>query len=157
MVGEKKEKTQPEIKLRYLIKILRATEGVLQASSGNEEHITFIQELRNILNPYGSLDAKKFLDLLKDFLSTNVKKQTETTKRHEKAQIDVEHISFDELRGLFSRNVLSKRQLLIIAEKRLGLSKGTLQKMRKEDIQHRIESAIQNIETLKAIKRKAAQ
>lgn len=154
---KKHEDVQSEAKVQDLVRGLKGIEQILQISPANKEQLAFVREFRNILNPYRAVSGSQFLNSLENYLSMNIGKGIEARKRQEKIQIDVEHISFEEIRSLISKNILSKEKLLTIAEKRLGLSKGTLRKMKKEKIHDQIEGAIQNIETLEVIKRKASE
>ena len=71
--------------------------------------------------------------------------------------VDIENISFGELRVLLSKNILTKNQLLEIGKRRFGISKGANQKFKKERIQILIENAMRNMETLDIIKQKASE
>ena len=68
-----------------------------------------------------------------------------------------ENMSFDEIRICLSEGTLTKNQMISIAERQFGLTKGTLLKLKKEEIKNKIESAMQNIETLKMIQKKAVE
>ena len=71
--------------------------------------------------------------------------------------INVEKISFIELRNMLDNNFLSKEELLIIGEKKFSLSKGASKRLNKDQLKELIESAMKNIETLRVIKSKAAE
>jgi hypothetical protein len=156
----KKEKklrdAQSKTTVRDLAKSLRGVEQILQ-TSGNQNQLAFINELREILGPYGSVDSKQFLHSLKNSLSMIHATRKESGKLQEQLQIDMENVSLNELKDLVSSGLLSKEKLLAIGKSRFGLSIGTLRKMKKERIQDQIQGAIQNIETLEAIKRKASE
>lgn len=152
------KRIQSEVKVQDLIKILQTTEKLFQSPLGKNDYLaSFIKKLRRTLSPYRNLNGEEFLNLLKISLPTNKMHQVKIKKEDTEKQIDMENISHDELRVLFSKNSLSKEQLLLIGERRFGLSRGTIQKLKKEEIQDLIESAIQNIETLSMIERKAAE
>jgi hypothetical protein len=156
----KKEKkytnAQSGAMVQDLVRWLKGVEQILQTPI-NQKQLTFINELRRILGPYGSVDSKQFLDSLRNSLSMFAAGTREARRKQEKLRIEMENISLNELRRLISSNVLAKEDLLTIAESRFDLSIGTLRKMKKERIQDQIEGAIQNIETLEAIKRKASE
>lgn len=154
---QKEKDVKSKVRINDLIRILKATEDVLKLESAEKDSLkSFIRELRNVLNPYKSLSGNTFLDILRNSLLTVGVKQVSILDEQAGIQFDIETISLDELRTLLSKNTLSKEQLLIIGEKRFGLSRGTLRKSTKKEIQDQIISAIQNIETLDVLKKKAA-
>jgi len=153
------EGAKPEIKLNDLIKILQALEKICEVSSSeNAQIVSFIKELRYALRPHKSVSGYEFLDLIRNpsfWESSTLRRKKKKNKEVRPRLTTI--MSFDEIRELLSKGTMSKEQLLNIAEKQFGLSKGTLQKLKKEEIRNKIESAIQNIETLKAIQRKAVE
>jgi hypothetical protein len=155
---KKQKGKKKKAKVNDLIKILQTTDSLLSLESSEKGVLkTFIRELKDILNPYKSLSGNDFLNLLRNSLLTIDVKQTGILERYVDVQFGIESISLDELKTLLAKNALSKEQLLLVGEKRFGLSKGTLRRSKKEDIQGLIISAIQNIETLDVIERKATE
>ena len=71
--------------------------------------------------------------------------------------INIEKISFVELRKMLESNSFTKKELLEIGEKKFSIAKGSNQKLNKEQLKELIESAMKNIETLYAIRNKAAE
>lgn len=69
----------------------------------------------------------------------------------------IRRIPLDEIkRTILDKNV-GKKDLLFIAQKRLGIPTGTLRKLRRELIQDRILNEIENIEKFDTIEKKAAE
>jgi len=148
----------PKIRLADFIKVIKATEDLMKLESmGKGQLRSFLEELRATLNPYKNLDGKMFLELLRDSLLKVDPGQLKALDKYPTIQLDVENLSLDELKNLLTKNTFTKEQLLFIGEKRFSLSKGTLRKSRKEEVLSEILNAIRNIETLDAIKRKAAE
>jgi hypothetical protein len=150
-----RKRVQTETKVQDLIASLRGIEQIIQASPIDEKRPAFIKQLRIMLTPYRNIGAGEFLRFLNDRLPDLKKPMDEENEAV--FQSDMKGASLEELRALLSNNALDKKKLLLLAEKRFNLSKGNLQKMGKLKIQDQIESAIQNIETLETIKRKAAE
>jgi hypothetical protein len=146
------------VKLNALVKIFGAAETILDQENTEDESLRlFIKELGNILTPYRNLEAEQFIEIVKSALQKIDVGQTDLTYEKKNLGFDLEQISHEELKTVISQNTLSKEQLLLIGETRFGLSRGTLRKSKKKDVQGQIISAIQNIETLDAIKRKAGE
>lgn len=152
----KEEVLKSEIRLIDLIKILEALEKIYKINYiENTQIMSFIKEFKSSLRPYKFMSGKKFLNLLK---TSSFWEPSKLKKEIKKIDIILTNIiSNQEIRDLISNVNLTKEQLLFIAENKFGLSKGTLQKLKKEEIKEKIESAIQNLETLKAIQRKAVE
>jgi len=156
--SQRAKETQDGIKVQDFIKMLRLLEKLYQSPLGMNPHMAcFIKELRAILSPYKELRDNEFVELLKRSLSTYERKRIRTTRRGTLEHVDVVNITFDELRGLLSEKSLSKEQLLLIGEKRFGISKGAHRKLKKEELANLIESAMENVETLQIIKNKASE
>jgi len=154
MPDKKAKVNAKRVKVRELSRILRASERFLDSLTyENKNMVLFIRELRMILKPYGDMDGEKFLEMLKElFKNREIKKVS--TKLDE---IEIKSLSLDKLKDLVSDKSLSTKELLLIAEKRLGIPTGVLKKMRKELIRSKILNTIQNIEKLDAIKKKASE
>jgi len=139
-----------QIKVKDLIRVLGAAIKFLETTSGKEDRmVIYLKELTRILNSFKSLTGNELIDLLID------KKRKEAAEPTDITRFD--SLSLSELRNVLTKNSLKKDALLLIAERRFNLSRGTLMKMKKELIKSHIENAIRNIETLDAIKRKASE
>lgn len=150
--------TQDSVKVQDFIKMLRLLEKLYQSPLGMNPQMTcFIKELRAILSPYKELRDNEFVELLKSSLLPYEREKIKITKTGTIEYVDVENITFDELRTLFSEKSLSKEQLLLIGEKRFGISKGVHRKLKKQELEDLIESAMENVETLQIIKNKASE
>lgn len=156
--GPEQRDEKSRVKLNDLVRTLKAAEDILKLESGEEGSLRFfIRELRNTLNPYRNLSGREFISRLRRSLQEVDVKQTYIRGKQPDIHFDIDNISLDELRNLLSRDIFTKEQLLLIGEKRFGLSSGTLRKSRKEEVRSQIMSAIQNIKTLDVIRRKAAE
>ncbi|RKY26988.1 MAG: hypothetical protein DRP61_05040 [Candidatus Omnitrophota bacterium] len=156
--SSKSKATQQSVKVQDFIKTLQILEKLYQNPLGKNPHIiSFIKELRVTLNPYKKLKENEFFDLLKASLSTYEKRKIKIERKGTVEYVNVENITFEELRTLLSSKSLSKEQLLLIGEKRLGISKGAHRRLKKEELQNLIESAMENVETLHIIKKKASE
>ena len=113
---------------------------------------------------YGSMNLL-ILDFTSDdkdeyisWISVIERPKTSPMRRHnDSLPSPNENMSFDEIRICLSEGTLTKNQMISIAERQFGLTKGTLLKLKKEEIKNKIESAMQNIETLKMIQKKAVE
>lgn len=155
--SQKTKEIQHSIKVQDFLKMLQLVEKLYNSPLGtNPGIISFIKKLRTILAPYAKLKENEFSDLLKNSLRTYKAKKAKIEKRGA-IDLDVENITFEELRTLFSKKILTKEQLLLVGEKRFGISKGAHRKLKKEQLQDLIESAMENIETLNIIKTRASE
>ncbi|NMX22190.1 hypothetical protein C5S30_07200 [ANME-1 cluster archaeon GoMg4] len=100
-----------------------------------------MMEMKNSLNPvkYKKLEQKKKFD-----------------KERFLKEYDLENLSLSDVQGLLNEE-LNKEQLLLIAEKRFGIPRGSNLRRTKEQILELIESAINHTESLRAIKEKASE
>lgn len=156
--SQKTKETQYSIRVRDFVKMLQLLEKLYQSPLGTNPYMTsFIKKLRVTLGPYKELRENEFLELLKTSLSTYERKKIKIKRSGTLKYVGVENITFEELRTLFSEKSLSKEQLLLIGEKRFGISKGAHRKLKKEELQDLIESAMENVETLHIIKKKASE
>ncbi len=156
--SDKNGEIKSNIKVQDFVNLLQVLEKLYQNSLGkNDELASFIRELRTILKKYNGLNGREFLHLLTESLSVYRTTEKKPKKKDLVEYTDIKNISFPELRNLISKESLSKEQLLLIGEKRFGIPKGGYRKLRKEEIRGLIESAIQNSETLDAIKREASR
>lgn len=156
---KKTKATDEEILLNDFIKLLGNLERIYKINSSEKTPIVyFVKKLKNTLRPYKHVRGNEFLELVKNSLFWEPqifpKKKNKITKKI--PQI-IPTKSYDEIREILAEDNIMKDELLNIAEKQFGLSKGTLQRLRKNEIKAKIEGAIQNMETLKAIQRKAVE
>jgi len=73
------------------------------------------------------------------------------------SETNVELIPLGKLKNLVTHENITKKDLLLIAEKRMRIPIGTLKNMKKELIRDRILSEIENIEKFDTIRKKAAE
>lgn len=71
-------------------------------------------------------------------------------------QYDLENLSRPEVKNLLNKE-LNKEQLLLIAEKRFGIPRGSNLRRSKEQVLELIKIAINHTESLEAIKQKASE
>ena len=156
--SSKTKDAQYSVRVQDFIKILQILERLYQRPLGTNPYMTsFIKKLRVNLSPYKDLRENEFFELLKTSLSTYERRKIKIERKGTLEYVDVENITFEELRPLLSLKSLSKEQLLLIGEKRFGISKGAHRKLKKEELQDLIESAMENVETLHIIKKKASE
>lgn len=154
MSNKKIEKNAKSVKVRDLIKILKANENFLQSISyKNKELVLFLKEFRAILKTQENLDGEKFLEIFK--MSLKDKNATKVSTLFSETYI--ESLPLDKLKDLISNESLRAKDLLFIAERRLGMPTGVLKKMKKDLIKQKILSTIENIEKLDAIQKKASE
>lgn len=155
MCEKKSEAKEKSVKTRELLQILRANEEFLRSISYNKNLVTFIKELRIALQPCRDLNGEEILQILRQSLKTYgpAKGRDSTLLR----ETNVELLPLDKIKESISSRDLSTKDLLLIAEKNLGIPSGTLKKMKKELIKQRIIHTIENIEKLDTIKKKAAE
>lgn len=147
-----------DITVQDFIKSLQLLEKIFQSPFVTDEGIVLLtKKLRIVLNPYRKIKGDVFVEILKNSLSEYEGEETKIKKKKILEHIDIDNITFEELRTLFSRKSLSKKQLLDIGEKRFGISRGSRERLKKEQLQNLIESCMQNIETLKVIEHKASE
>lgn len=155
---QKTKEFQYNIKVQDLIKMLQVLEKLYRSPLGMNPHIaSFIKKLRIVLSPYKELRENEFLEILKTSLSTYETKKIKIERKGTSQYVDVEDITFEELRRSFSKKSLTKEQLLFIGEQRFGISRGAHRRLKKEQLQDLVGSAMQNVETLHIIKNKASE
>lgn len=153
------EVSESEVNLADFIKILQSLEKMYRIGSGeNARMVSFIKKLRYALRPYKYMGGSEFLDLVRNSNFLQPKTSRMNKHRYKKEIPSLNTIMpFHEVRARLSKGTLTKEQMISIAERQFGFSKGTLQKLKKEEIKSQIESAMQNIETLKIIQKKAVE
>lgn len=156
--SQEAKETQYSVRVQDFIKMLQVLEKLYQSPLGMNPYMTsFIKKLRVILRPHKELRENEFLELLRTSLSTHERKKIKVKRGGTLKHVDVEDISFDQLRTLLSQKGLTKEQLLLIGEKRLGISRGAHRRLKKEQLENLVESAMQNVETLHIIRNKASE
>lgn len=143
------------LKVRDLINLIRIWEMIFQNPlSENSRMVSFLKDMRRILDGCKEQDKEQFLKMLENSISAYREKS-----KVEKLQLpnDIEKMGFEELKILLSKDVLSKEQLLILGEKRFGIPSGTHKRTKKEDLKKIIENAIDNAEILNIIEKKASE
>ncbi len=143
------------LRIQDFIKLIKNIEKLYFDNWGcNKGLLQFLKRFRYLLEPYKTFSGDEFLELFEKFNSTKILKKE---KQSILKDINVEKISFIELRNMLDNNFLSKEELLIIGEKKFSLSKGASKRLNKDQLKELIESAMKNIETLRVIKSKAAE
>lgn len=156
MTNIKKLSNKEVIKVKELVKLLEANEKYLSALGKNEKALKIVKDLRTALKPFCNVSYEKMLEIL----GQSLRKVEEIQKEIPNVLIEgvaVEQIPFNQLKLLLSEEKLDKKQLLLIAEKRLGIPVGNLKKMRKALVLQKILNTIKNIEKLDTIEKKAAE
>jgi len=106
--------------------------------------------LINTLKPYGRLTL--------DDLSSILQETKKGSKGHVNAERTefLEKAGFSQLRDSGFRLLLSRKELSELAQRELGISKWKLMKMSKKEMNAVIQNAIENVETLDTIARRAS-
>jgi len=153
-----KNSPSSNLKLNAFIKLLKGNETILEQQPSEDQRLRlFLKELEKALTPYKNIDAIKFVNIVSETLEKNKVMTKMVSDYQGKVGLDLQNMSLEDLGTELSKDNLSKEQLLELGEKRFGLSSGTLRKSKKVDILSQIMNAMQNIETLDAIKRKAGE
>ncbi|MCK4558621.1 MAG: hypothetical protein KAV45_02485 [Calditrichia bacterium] len=143
------------LKVQDFIKLIKNIEKLYFDNWGcNTDLLQFLIKFRHLLEPYKNFSGDEFLELFEKFISNQMIKKE---KRPILNDINIEKISFIELRKMLDCNSLSKEELLEIGDKKFSISKGANKRLNKDQLIELIESAMKNIETLKVIKNKAAE
>lgn len=154
MSQEKEQGISKNTKVIEWIKLLTANEQFLDQIGKHENLVTSIRELKTALRPFEKYQYTVILDLL-------THPEQVIKKSGNKASIldglALEQISLEKLKILSQDGNLSKKELLLLADKTLKMPTGTLKKMKKEMVQQKILNVIQNSEKLDTIGRQAAK
>jgi len=157
MSDRKMETDTKSVKLREFSRMLKAYEAFLESISyENEDLVLFIKELRGILKPYGNLDGQRVLKALKHSLEGE-RIRTHETSSTLFSEAGIRLVPLDELKSIVMNENISKKDLLFVAQKRMGIPTGSLRNMRRDVIRDRILSEIENIGKFDTIRRKAAE
>lgn len=154
----KKDFPLKSMKFGQFNKLLKANEGLLKVSLGENQNsknmIALLRELQILFKPYAKMNANEVLEVLNKSFSEKNGKKVPKPKLTEK---NICQIPFEELKSFVSLESWSKNELLIIANKRMGMPIGTLKKMKKEIVRNKILNEIENTIKFETIKNTAAQ
>lgn len=152
----KPEKKVGTIQLRDFSKLLKALEGLLKSSSTEKtELLYFLIDLRQILKKYGYVQGSQFLEVLTKSLTVfNEEQQISNSVLN---TLDVKKLALGKIKEIIFNPQTKKDDLLLIAEKRMGIPKGSLMRFKKELLKDRILSEIENIEKFETIKKQASE
>lgn len=142
-------------KLIDFIRLLKFIEKLYSNNLGNNlELVNFIIKFINFLEPYKNLSPEEFFRVI-----NHKKKKRKIAKKHENihSSIDIQNLSFSDLRQIIQNPQITKEELLELGEKKLGISKGANRRLNKKQIRELIENAIKNVEALDIIKEKASK
>jgi hypothetical protein len=144
------------VRVRDLSKLLKVDEELLRSVGVDRPIlISFIEDLIKTLKPIENLDGVKFLEMLKQSLKNYEKLQDSKVTDINVERLGLLHLV--ELKALISKEELSKSELLVIADKRLGIPVGALKKAKKELIRQRLLTSIDNIQKLDTIRERASK
>ena len=144
-----------KIKIIDFIRLLKIMEKLYSENLGNNPQlIAFIKKFISILNSYKSYSTEEFLNIL---VSNKQSKKSYNKNKKILSDIDINNLTLPDVRKLIQNPQITKIELLELGEKKLGISKGANKRLNKKQLKDLIESAIQNIETLDAIKEKASK
>ena len=135
--------------------LLRSLENICRLSQKNSWIPVFVRELREVLHKYPSKDIQNLVEHLKE-RSTKPKGRSKRKARKKLGSEELTSMTLHDLKTLISDPNTDKEELLLIGQVRLGLPKGSNIKVKKEDLRSRIRAAIDNIETMEIIRKRAA-
>jgi len=139
-----------------IMELLRSLENICRLSQKNSWIPGFLRELREVLQKYPSQDVQNLVDHLKE-RSIRPKVTLKQQARKKLGSEELASMTLPDLKTLISDPHIEKEELLLIGQVRLALPKGSYSKVKKEDLRSRIRAAIDNIETMKIIRERAAR
>ena len=144
-----------EVRLIEFIRLIKNIEKLYSEDLGNNpDLVKFLKQFTRVLELYKGYSTEEFLTILK---SPKAGKITDLKNKEILINIDINKLSFIDLRKLLENPTISKEELLELGEKRLGISKGSNRRLNKEHLKELIESTIKNVETLDVIEYKASE
>jgi len=152
MEKEKLEIESEQTKVKELIQLLKANEKYLELLGGHEKLLACLRSLRIALKPYKKSGYQRIIELLK---RPPLWQGKDASRKTILTEVEIEQLSLEKLKTLATDEKTSKEELLLLAEKRLGIPTGTLKKMKKELVKQRILITIQNIGKFEAIGKKS--
>jgi hypothetical protein len=147
---EKYEESLDTVKLKELLKIMEATQIFLKKLKINDNSDIILKKFIQIFKPYKNLNFFEISNILKKDI---YKKQLKVQKIEEK----IKDIDFEKLQNPDIRNSLTKKELSIVAERELGISRWKLYKLKREEMDEEIINAFENYQTLKTIAKRASE
>lgn len=147
---EKNEGNIDTVKFKEFLKIIEATQIFLKKLEINNNSDIILKNFLQIFKPYKNLNFFEMSNILKD----NVYKKQFKEQKIEEKIIDID---FEKLQNPDIRNSLTKKELSIVAERELGISRWKLYKLKREEMEEEIISAFENYQTLKTIAKRASE
>jgi hypothetical protein len=154
MSSEKDGIQLPNASVKDFMRLLKANEAYLKLTGNNEVLLKSVEDFRIALKPFEKNSFEKIISLMK---LSNEPKEKQPVRLKLLDGIDIEQLPLDKLKLLVMDELLGKKELLLLAEKRLGIPIGVLKKTRKSLVKDRILNAIKNIEKFEAIEKKAGE
>jgi len=142
--------SQRKVRVAHLLKILKANEAFLKNLSGGHGDWHDLTSFIDVLKPYGRLT----LDDLSSILRETVKRSEDHVSKQRTEFL--KKAGFSQLRNSGFRLLLSREELSEMAQKELGISKWKLMKMSRKEMDKVIQNALDNVETLDTIARRAS-
>lgn len=139
-----------QVRIAHLLKILKANETFLKSLSGDRGDRQYLTLFIDALKPYGRLTL--------DDLSSILREMTKRSEGHANAERTefLKKIDLPQLRDSGFRLLLSREELSELAQRELGISKWKLMKMSRKEMDKVIQNALENVETLDTIARRAS-
>ena len=136
--------------------LLHSLENISRLCQKNSWIPNFLRELREVLQKYPSRDVQNLVEHLKE-RSNKPKGPSKKKGRKKIGSEELVSMTLPDLKTLISNPHIEKEELLLIGQVRLGIPKGSNIRVKKEDLRSRIRAAIDNIETMEIIRKRAAR
>ena len=146
-----REQRKKQLKVGYLIKLLKANNTFLKSISNNKSDMQDLSLLIDILKPYARLSLQD-LDTSLDKCSSMPAQSIISAEKKKLLQ----DAGLPQLREPRFRSALSREELSNLAQRELGVSKSTLMKLGRGEMEKVIDNALENVDTLHTIAKRAA-
>lgn len=122
----------------------------LRSLSEGQERSQELALFIDALKPYGTLTLDELISILEDKKNKR-KSHADIEKRELLRKATLSQLKDSEFRSLLSREELSE-----LAQRELGISKWKIMKMSRNEMEKVIQNALENVETLDTIARRAS-
>ncbi len=139
-----------------LFELLHCIEAICRLSQKNTWVPKFLQSLNESLMKYPNRDIHDVIKNLKEHRIINRNRAFQSPIPKLSLE-ELTTLSLSDLKTIISNPHIQKNDLLQIGDIRLGIPKGSSRKISKKELQARVLSAINNIETMSIIGDKSTQ
>jgi hypothetical protein len=139
-----------KVRVAHLLKILKANETFLKSLSGGQRDWQNLTLFIDALKPYGRLTLDDLSLILQE-----TTKRSEVHANSERREF-LNKAGLSQLRDPGFRLLLSREELSELAQRELGISKWKLMKTSRKEMEKVLQNALENVETLDTIARRAS-